>query len=223
MLINLRNALMTGKKSPLPSGARWVEYLESTGTQWIDTGLKLTQDDTIEAEIYDVDSIVYNNLFGAYSLPGANAGKNACYIARAPRRVLFAFGVGAVRITPSDAITVGKWYRFVLGPNEQSIFDIAADTYLLRNTDIQPYTFTTDDNCWIFNLATPFNATHAKPASMRCRTFRILRGGAPRIDLYPIAIGTTGYMLDLVSGGYLPYGNAGTDNFVIGPDIPSPV
>ena len=37
-LINLRNALMTENKSPLPPGARWVEYLESTGTQYIDTG-----------------------------------------------------------------------------------------------------------------------------------------------------------------------------------------
>lgn len=218
MLIEARNALMTGKRLPYDAE---VEYLESTGTQWIDTGLKLTQDDTIEAEIYDVDSIVYRNLFGAYSQPAANAGKNACYIARAQRKVLFAFGVGAVPIKISDAITVGKWYRFVLGPNEQSIFDIAADTYLLRNTDIQPYTFTTDDNCWIFNLATPFNTINAKPASMRCRTFRILRNGEARLDLRSVRVGTEGAMYDRVSGQL--FRNAGTGAFGYGNDLKYPI
>ena len=36
MLINLRNALMAGKRLPYDAE---VEYLEGTGTQWIDTGI----------------------------------------------------------------------------------------------------------------------------------------------------------------------------------------
>jgi hypothetical protein len=38
MLINLRNALMAGKRLPYDAE---VEYLESTGTQWVDTGVLL--------------------------------------------------------------------------------------------------------------------------------------------------------------------------------------
>ena len=41
-------------------------------------------------------------------------------------------------------------------------------------------------------------------------------------DFRPIAIGASGYMLDLISGEYLQYGNAGTGDFVIGPDAPAP-
>ena len=39
MLINLRNALMTGKRLPYDAE---VEYLESTGTQYINSGLTVS-------------------------------------------------------------------------------------------------------------------------------------------------------------------------------------
>ena len=41
-------------------------------------------------------------------------------------------------------------------------------------------------------------------------------------DFRPIAIGNTGYMLDLVSGDYLQYGNKGMGDFIIGPDAQPP-
>jgi uncharacterized membrane protein len=52
----------------------------------------------------------------------------------------------------------------------------------------------------------------------RLAKFSIYRSGTLVRDFRPIAIGTTGYMLDLVSGEYLPYGNKGTGDFVLGPD-----
>ena len=48
MLINLRNALMAGKRLPYDAE---VEYLESTGTQWIDTGIVPSFNTRIEATV----------------------------------------------------------------------------------------------------------------------------------------------------------------------------
>ena len=40
-------------------------------------------------------------------------------------------------------------------------------------------------------------------------------------DFIPVRKGTVGYLYDRVTGAL--FGNAGTGDFVIGPDIPSPV
>lgn len=45
MLIDMRNALMAGKSLPYDAE---VEYLESTGTQWIDTGIMPNQDTRVK-------------------------------------------------------------------------------------------------------------------------------------------------------------------------------
>ena len=47
MLINMRNGMMAGKRLPYDAE---VEYLESTGTQWIDTGVLPTTD--LEFELH---------------------------------------------------------------------------------------------------------------------------------------------------------------------------
>jgi hypothetical protein len=50
----------------------------------------------------------------------------------------------------------------------------------------------------------------------------VFKNGILVRDFRPVAIGTTGYMLDLLTGDYLPYGNKGTGDFVIGPDTNAP-
>ena len=67
MLINLRNAMMAGKRLPYDAE---VEYLESTGTQWIDTGVAPVDDATF------VVCAAFTNLntgrFGAVQLIGSS-------------------------------------------------------------------------------------------------------------------------------------------------------
>lgn len=46
---------------------------------------------------------------------------------------------------------------------------------------------------------------------------RTIRGNTKIIDLIPVRIGTTGYMYDRVSEQF--FGNAGTGEFILGPDV----
>jgi hypothetical protein len=71
----------------------------------------------------------------------------------------------------------------------------------------------------IFNLGgyAPMFAPH-----LRIHKLKVVVNSTLVRDFRPIAIGNTGYMLDLVSGEYLPYGNKGTDDFTIGPDTNAP-
>ena len=59
----------------LPAAATRVEYLESSGTQWIDTGVNLCSNDTVVAEYEYPDPIARRNnyLFGVYK-QGMTAG-----------------------------------------------------------------------------------------------------------------------------------------------------
>lgn len=50
-LLTRRRALMLAKEKVLPYAYQQVEYLECSGTQWIDTGFYLTSEDDIEFQI----------------------------------------------------------------------------------------------------------------------------------------------------------------------------
>ena len=213
MLINLRNALMAGKKSPLPPGARWVEYLESDGGQYVDTGVVPVFPDelTYAARVYY-----------------ANTQKRSIQ----GRQGAFYFGVIYQKLQPglgvtgyvNVAILPATWYdvtcKFTTGLRSGLNGTIDYDVGGISGSLSAPFADAPAGGpIWLFvaNDATTLRGQN------RLAKFSIYRRGVLIRDFRPIAIGTTGYMLDLVSGEYLPYGNKGTGNFVLGPDIPSPV
>ena len=71
MLINLRNALMARKRLPYDAE---VEYLESTGTQYIDTGVVGRFDTVVELDNEMTREQTTRGVFGSYS--GANAHRS---------------------------------------------------------------------------------------------------------------------------------------------------
>ena len=77
-LLERRRALMSARKSLLPKEYQQVEYIESTGTQFIDTGLKGTNKTELELELQytDVTTSTSTRLFGART----SSTKNAFYI-----------------------------------------------------------------------------------------------------------------------------------------------
>ena len=74
--------------------------------------------------------------------------------------------------------------------------------------------FTTAGNCLIFkNGGTPF-ATNCFTGKIR--RIEWSRNGTPIRSYVPLCIGSVGYLFDRVSGQL--FGNAGTGDFVLGPD-----
>lgn len=207
MQIADRVSLWGGKKSPLPPGARWVEYLESTGTQWIDTGTLVEMTDkvdcTFELTAYGnvtlagarVDSSNYSLAIWAYTSTG-----------RCIRFDLLSNGYGNVvqSITP----TIGREYK---------VSKIGASNFVdgVRVNGNTSVAYAPVRTCYLFALNNGGTASFI--GNCRIKSFSI----GNKIKFAPIAIGTTGYMLDLVSGEYLPYGNKGTGEFIVGPDAPA--
>lgn len=225
-LINLRNALMTGKRSPLPPGARWVEYLEATGTQYINTGwipvrnAKLSIDFAVMMSgnntpmqggcINNGGKPFYNwywtgtnlsnyllvNYFGNFS-ETSWGGSN--HYSKTP--------IGSIRRDIRNVAT----YDGVTGVS--TLNDDVFQGGACNSTPSVPFFLYARNNRGVAELF----------SKLKVYGFSVDVAGEKVLDFRPIAIGTTGYMLDLVSGEYLPYGNKGTGDFVIGPDIPSPV
>lgn len=203
MLINLRNALMAGKRLPYDAE---VEYLESTGTQWIDT--RVSADSNLSVEITMANA----------GTPFANV--NPC---------------GAVLITPQcrhhinfhrDGIAYyfGKGDSCVLFshymPPDAEIFTLKVDainkTFKLRRfiSTFPNDTFDTGLSYWLFGRN---GTTPPYLGSLRIYSAKLWDGNTLVRDYIPVRKGTVGYMYDRVSGKL--FGNAGTGEFVVGQDV----
>lgn len=221
-LINLRNALMSGKKSPLPPGARWVEYLQSTGTQWIDTGVIFGADNgfSITYSPTSADTHVNNSsIFGSRTTNGdtrmmVGFNANNAGTAGVGCGVYIGWGVLAIPTSSARIAKIGLWYTATANISTAIATDGMGATASLSTLPTQTRT------AYIFGANTQSGPLLCRSRIAACK---IYKNGVLFRSLAPIAIGTTGYMLDLVSGEYLPYGNKGAGDFTIGPDMPSPV
>lgn len=202
MLTGARMALWGGRRSPLPPGARWVEYLESTGTQYI--LLPANNYDGIDIMLEPADGSTYGNI-------GRRTGTRADTI--------------------GFTTTTGWLFRAYSAVTQTNDTNRS-----LRHATVHGTTATLDGvsytlaNGWntvafankpfaLFGLFNPSTQEMFSWVSCKIGACALYVGNEKVYDFRPIAIGTTGYMLDMVSGQYLQYGNAGTGDFALGPDV----
>ena len=201
----------------LPKGARWVEYLESTGTQWIDTGIVPADGFGFWMDIYFenamttsvpsakiLGSSMRNNgqwgglILGTY--PVTSGGQMTWFDSQ---KGIF-YNPGLVSATRMQIQSINNTYSTSRG--------LSISTPFKSNTFVY-------GSLYLFSIHSEDAVTGA---GIRCYGSKIYDGTAVVREFAPIAIGTTGYMMDILTGEYLQYGNKGTGNFVIGPDAPSP-
>lgn len=206
MLINLRNALMAGKRLPYDAE---VEFLESTGGQYINTGV-LASAALNDAQI----DITYSSssTSGDLYIFGGGATFNTaiqCVINSSSNYFQPSWGqslaiangyaanaVATLRMTYNDyALTFGTTTR------------TGAFTATSRTFD--------DRAIYLFRGNRTSGGINTKP--VRIYAFKISRNGIPILDLIPVRKGAVGYLYDRVSGKL--FGNAGTGDFVLGPDV----
>lgn len=196
--------MMWSVKNLLPKGGRWVEYLESTGTQYIDTGIRWnTSMDFSITFLADTNHGYEKYLmgYGMYAIDNCLS----CEIYNNYNNLALkknTYWQKSFYFTLNQKNTLQK---------QGSVISSSRSTYEY-NGDY----FECDRSCFVFATQLKSGVAYGN-ASIKCYSFDM----GP-IRLRPIAIGNTGYMLDLVSGEYLPYGNKGTGDFVIGPDAPPP-
>lgn len=187
---------MAGNGGGLPYDAN-VAYLESTGTQYINTNI--IPDGTTEAEI----TFQYTTSTNSVILGGRYSNQNRKFtIGKGSNGFFAALGSqGNVTFLPYDTnihtavlkATTGK--ASFDGGSELSVGTIASSNFRI-------YLFACNQN----NSASIF-------ASARIMSVKI----GTLMELIPVRVGQTGYMYDKVSGQL--FGNSGTGNFILGNDV----
>lgn len=197
----------SGVTPPLPYDAE-LEYLESSGTQYIDTLFKPNKDTKMDV-VYMFRS--YSTLipFGVRDSGDAYDAKNGIFRTnmRSYGRVAFGNGTGT-----NTNVYVGNSYF-----NVYDIFFDKNEVYLDGNlvTTIPYSDWQSNYNIYLFGVNTggTFGYSNSNVVIYSCKIWddnTLVR------DFIPVRIGTVGYMYDQVSKMF--FGNAGSGDFILGND-----
>lgn len=202
-IITNRRRVMGG--NPLPYDAV-VEYLESTGTQYIDTGV--VGNGAYKYTLYVDD--YFNLQHGGQWLFGSRIGYNNAQIG------LFVNGNDYKVYFPYANTTK----VFDLCTTYQNSCEVTIGSGILRIGDkshtYSVSSFSNNRNIALFALNNNGNILAMR--NIRIGYFRIENEmGVLLRDFIPVRVGQVGYMFDRVSKQL--FGNAGTGAFVVGPDV----
>lgn len=173
-----------------------VEYLESTGTQWIYTGYTGFQCPYFSLDVQPLITNVDSGMFGAYT--------------------------GGYTVQQF----LGRWRWFECGWTLTDIpVDITRTTNITRNANgwFVDGEITKTTGCLQGNLSLVLfgintkDGVHSGTKSLRVNQLSLFDENSSLVaDFIPVRVGGIGYMFDRVSGEL--FGNAGTGAFIIGPD-----
>jgi len=200
VIVAAHQTMLAPQGAPLPYDAE-VEYLESTGTQWIDTGLHLNASSSFAARLA-VTASGTQFVFGAY------ANRNGQFAVAAASSGKWIFDCGMNRVSSTSPVSIG------------TITDIEAKNKdLFINGVLQGTSTDTPGNTAATALLFGWDRT-VHDGTKQGGKMKIYSASATGVegsrDYIPVRVGTTGYLFDRVSGQLC--GNAGTGDFTIGPD-----
>lgn len=195
--------------SRLPSGYTELEYIESTGTQYIDTGIKPNQDTSIEIEA--IPSAVGETYLGEGFCPYAAGVSNndsafECYTSQDQ----YEFDYDG-QIAYLATVTVGDVLKINHSKNVVSLTVNGADVYT------QIFEYKSFESPYTLTLFARHRASlvYSKGKIKKCK---IKSGDTLVRDFYPAkSINGTIGLYDLVNSAF--YTNAGTGAFTAGAEI----
>ena len=182
----------------LPYDAQ-VEYLQSNGSQWLDTGVYA--DNTTKTEIgFQLTSLTASRgIFGTYTSP------KSYYIYTSASKT---WQVGFGDYTNLTAATL-DYHEFVFDSFKVYIDGVLANTYSSQ-------TFTNTQTQAVFNMKRS-NGTVYTGIPMKLYYLRIYKNGSLVRNMIPVRVENVGYMYDKVSGNL--FGNSGSGSFTYGNDV----
>jgi hypothetical protein len=201
-----------GKRKPYDAE---IEYLESTGTQYIDTGASPVGAD-IEIS-FTFTGLGDNNLGSIFGAMADDNAKDGVFLRSFRSLTVLTGSYGSKGLAigkyvaglPTINITEGQKCTLSIKKGESIIINGT----LYRN-DLAGVELTTLNSVYLF-------AAHADAGLFRHGVGRVYGYKAiyadKSIDLIPVRKGNIGYMYDRVSGQL--FGNQGTGEFVLGPDV----
>ena len=193
------HSMMGGKRLPYDSE---VEYLESTGTQWIDTGYIYNGNSVFacDATLAAATSDTYATMFGAvqYTTPGYSGYNNGVFVALNNTVPIQArFGSSSVsnmvsNLSVQDAVGV------------RHVYELAARRFAIDDSEFTRSNFTFVPltlSVYLFgaNDSVSGNLSRRR-CSLKVYSFKISENGILVHDYLPVRKGTTGELYDRVSG-----------------------
>ena len=172
-----------------------LEYIEGTGTQYIDLGFKLTNNHIVDLDLQIVK--LNANIFGSRA-----GGQDRAFTLFSSTSVIMT-DMGSTRNSTSPTTDRINVYlsssRIKIGTFEKNI---------------NSGSFTTPGNGYIFNIS--YNRPQSYMASMKLYGCKIYLSGTLIRDLVPCKYNNQIGLWDTINGLFL--GNAGTGEFVAGPE-----
>ena len=200
----------------LPDGYTQLEYIESTGTQYIDTGVVTQNGIGFDVTFLTNNSVVPGNMsYGAILGGRASSGNNDFQITTFTPA---GSTMGTIRNGPSTPVISAK-----ISTNTKLHISLISDVITYNDgttASVSSYEYTAGKNIYLFGINSGDSFTQSGDG---CRIYnaKLLVGSNVVFDGIPAKQGTTIGMYDLVSGQF--FTNAGTDDFTAGPDaVPTP-
>lgn len=193
-----RRMMMGGRKVSYDAE---IEYLESTGVQFIDTGI-----------IPDADTGVYAHLEAT-----SNADRYAIGLRDTTGNTRWCIGYNSIWYHGYGAYRNGLTRSAETEAQLNWLNDGLFVTHGSDRDNTQALTslsFTPVNNIRIFGSAGVTGSAYVWEG--RIYAFKVSQGSNIVMDLIPVRVGQTGYMYDKVSGRLL--GNDGTGDFILGND-----
>ena len=211
MLVGKQNRAIPAPLSPLPYDSE-IEYLESTGTQWIDTGIVPDSYTEVYAKLMSIESVP-RGMFAGTDVDGDPNG--TYYVFRYPENDPDTIGF-AINYLDFINTTLSTNVIFEITQNQ-----IGTRKLIVNNTQIGTFSGTINVNLSLFLFTVNSTASdRTSSLAVKCRCYKCTiksSDGTLVRDFIPVRVGQTGYMYDKVSGEL--FGNQGSGNFVLGDDL----
>lgn len=177
-----------------------VEYLESTGSQYVNTGMAVLRDAVEKVQVQTrafISSNSNNNTLICLYVEDSSKG----FVLRYGTSTFLHYMWGASRTRPM----IGG--RFV---TRNQVFDL---NLTLNGAQANAHDWPLVLFCSLNSEMAPYRYS----AGGRLYSLKVAVDDVVKVDLIPVRVGIVGYIFDKVSGRL--FGNNGTGDFVVGPDI----
>lgn len=205
------NVITPKRKSSLPAGYYRLDYIESTGTQWIDTE-RIIESDT-ERIVIDFEYTAAHDANSLFGSQGSNTGVAGNYTLIAYSTNPNFYAGGSRAMTPALTTALNTRYKLDVEANANGTL---TDTWNDTTTLSRSYTTGLDHTHKVYLFANNNNGTVDQICSMKLYGFALYDGGALVRNMIPCFSSVDGEvgLYDKVNGVF--YGNDGTGEFVGG-------
>lgn len=187
-----------------------IEYLQSSGSQYIDSGIECTSNLKVQFESM-VFSTTNASVCGGISNASGSTYFRHHFTIDASNNFYYIQRNASVNASIRVGASTNTWYNVSIDP----INGVGVVNGVQHNFTKLPASYTTYQNYFIFARKAQSGAIQSKPS--RFRSFKMWKNDILLREFIPVRKGEIGYMYDKVSGEL--FGNVGTGKFILGPDI----